>query len=557
METNCMLLMAPQFSEKTRLGFRLPTLRMSAVCGCIGHASHFLVALDSVVDNLLPAALPFLLSIYPNREEADKAWEWIVSMRIYGLALGSVLAVIISTYCGRRRPLIVGMTMQFIGAVLSSLVRYAYGGVFVAFFGRFLNGLGSGIVQVIGSSMMAEVPAARHRGTVLATYTMWACAGEFFGLFISMDFALGNEKFWPLALAVPTSILPFCIVCVWNSAESPRHLVSKNKLEEAKRSLQYYQVTEDWETSLNDMTSEVRLYADQFKCEPTWLGPIKRQLMRFKDGSFIRPLFVATFTQSFVHMNDWLWISYSTQVFINAGLPSAAAQTASLLMAIPQAFVSFGLLFCFDNFSRRYLLITPTIGSILCGILGGTALRKRKGQFLPLLPNQYILPVVATVDLCLAAVASESAYTITPELFLQTDRVIGTAIVTFVQNIFGGILSNLLLTVINEKGTEYVLIPFAIINVFYVLGVAQILPETSHKTFQEIAKSFSRDLPGARLLRKIRRILGKVVESRNVLPTIFYKVNSVQGLLVIIAQTLLFLFFVHKTFQSIAAVYYG
>ena len=45
----------------------------------------------------------------------------------------------------------------------------------------------------------------------------------------------------------------------------------------------------------------------------------------------------------------------------------------------------------------------------------------------------YSLPIIAAVDLCFAAIASESAYTVTPELFLQADRASGTAIVTFVQ----------------------------------------------------------------------------------------------------------------------------
>lgn len=72
---------------------------------------------------------------------------------------------------------------------------------------------------------------------------MWACAGEFFGLLISMNFAFGNERYWPIALAIPTSILPLCIICIWRSPESPRHLALKNKVDEAKKALQFYQAS--------------------------------------------------------------------------------------------------------------------------------------------------------------------------------------------------------------------------------------------------------------------------------------------------------------------------
>lgn len=60
-----------------------PSLRLALVVLSIGAASHFLVRLwellrsttdkfqlflDSVVDNLLPAAMPFFLSVYENKE---------------------------------------------------------------------------------------------------------------------------------------------------------------------------------------------------------------------------------------------------------------------------------------------------------------------------------------------------------------------------------------------------------------------------------------------------------------------------------------------------------
>uniref|UniRef100_A0A0N5AWC1 MFS domain-containing protein n=1 Tax=Syphacia muris TaxID=451379 RepID=A0A0N5AWC1_9BILA len=415
---------------------------------------------------------------------ADQAWELVVSLRVYGLALGSILAIVISTYCGRRKPLIFAMTLELIGAVMSAFIRWTRFGIYIAFLGRFINGLGSGIVQVTGSAMTAEVPAARHRGTVLATHTIWACVGEFFGAFISMDFALGNERYWPIALAIPAALIPLCIICLWSSAESPRYLVSRNQIEEAKKALLYYQINDDYDATMTDMLSEVRLPSNQIKSDLTWLGPIKEQIKRFKESSFIRPLLVAIFTQNFVHLNDWLWILYSTQVFIKSGLPPVTAQTASMLMTVPQSLVSITVGIYFDNFSRRALLIAPTIASIFCGLLAVTRIRHGKNSRIPLLSSSWSLPVIATVDLCLAAIASESAYTVTPELFLQVDRAVGTAIVTFVQNVFGGILSNLQLTVINEYGAEYVLITFAVVNVFYVIGVLRILPETAHKTFQ-------------------------------------------------------------------------
>ena len=43
--------------------------------------------------------------------------------------------------------------------------------------------------------------------------------------------------------------------------------------------------------------------------------------------------------------------------------------------------------------------------------------------------SSLMIPTIATFDLCLAAVASESAYTIVPELLSQNDRIVGIAII--------------------------------------------------------------------------------------------------------------------------------
>jgi MFS family permease len=100
------------------------------------------------------------------------------------------------------------------------------------------------------------------------------------------------------------------------------------------------------------------------------------------------------------------------------------------------------LLFFFDGFSRRQLLILPTIGSILCALLVVFAIfiftekinPKCKMQICHNFIIQFIaLPILASLDLCMAAIASESAYSVVPELFPQKDRVMGTALVGITQ----------------------------------------------------------------------------------------------------------------------------
>ncbi|PAV82112.1 hypothetical protein WR25_12570, partial [Diploscapter pachys] len=465
-----------------------PSLRLSLVVLSIGVASHFLLYLDSVVDNLLPAALPFFLSVYKKKEDAELAWELMVSARIYGLAVGCFLAIIISMKSGRKFPVILGTILDVIGVLFTLLTVYIPAGVAAAILGRFINGIGQGIVQTAGSVMLAELPPLRKRGTALASLTMWACVGELAGMLISVEGFLGNATHWHWAMGVPLFLLVPALVILIRAPESPRYLYLNNKESEARKAMLYYQNIADAKLSTEEILNELVELRDS--CDenhngkkhvkkPTNLTELVTDRMR--DGQFVRPLLIALFVQSFVHLDDWLWISYSTQIFENSGLQAAPAQIASLLMALPQAGISIALLFCFHHFSRRSLLIVPTIVSSIIGLIAiiGSHYRNILGFSI-----MSTLPVLASLDLVVAAISGESAYAIVPELFLPDDIILGTAAVGIAQNIFGGILTNFLLTALNSAGTAKVLVPFVLMNIVYAIVNYKYVPETADKTPQ-------------------------------------------------------------------------
>lgn len=61
-------------------------------------------------------------------------------------------------------------------------------------------------------------------------------------------------------------------------------------------------------------------------------------------------------------------------------MESGEAMRASLLMSFPQAILSIALLFCFDGFSRRLLLIAPTVISIIIATLAVVGLSKQRAH---------------------------------------------------------------------------------------------------------------------------------------------------------------------------------
>uniref|UniRef100_A0A1I7UAC5 MFS domain-containing protein n=1 Tax=Caenorhabditis tropicalis TaxID=1561998 RepID=A0A1I7UAC5_9PELO len=479
-----------------------PSLRLALVVLSIGAASHFLLFLDSVVDNLLPAAMPFFLSVYGDKENANHAWEMLVSSRIYGLAIGCFIAVLLSHRHGRKLAVVVGTILDVIGVILTLLIKYVPQGVLVATIGRLINGIGQGMVQTAGSVMLTELPPLKTRGTVLATLTMWACMGELGGMTISLDDFFGTPERWQWAMGFPLLVLLPALYILYHAPESPRYLFLENRENEARKSMSYYQSPADCKQSFEEILVEKNFTLQMQKEKVDENGNsskkendslIRSILERLKDGKFTRALLIALFVQTFVHLDDWLWISYSTQIFENFGLSSGQAQKTSLIMSLPQAVISIALLGCFDNFNRRTLLIVPTVLSVIFGFFAIVVSTPAFSNFIPLF---VIIPILATFDLSVAAISGESAYAIVPELFLANDKVLGSAIVGIVQNGFGGVLTNCLLTALNRHGIANVLIPFVIMNTVYAAVNYKCLPETAGKTPQEISRHFSSEFPG-------------------------------------------------------------
>ncbi|GMR60964.1 hypothetical protein PMAYCL1PPCAC_31159 [Pristionchus mayeri] len=482
--------------------------RLIQVVAAINIGSHFMLYLDGVVDNLLPAAKSFLIKHYGTEEEGSRKWELMVSLRMYGLALGCLMSTFLSRRWGRKPQVILGMILNIVGVLLTSIIMYIPGGLAAAHLGRFVNGCGQGIVQTAGTVMLLELPPRRCRGTVLATMTVFACVGELLSMTISLEEILGNETRWHWAMAVPILLLVPSLFLLLRAPESPRYLFMEHRTDLAMQSLDYYQSPQDAKKTISDMQAELA-HSEDVDVNANGGSTMKRRDSREEKESllgvstttrksrmieprFLRPLFVGCVLHSLVHLDDWLWISYSTHIFERHGFGVSAAQKASLVMSLPQSILSIGLVSIFDKFPRKTLLVFPTLVSALIGGVSIFSLRFSAKDHKDVSLLSCLLPFLASMDLCMAGVSGESAFTIVPELFLYQDRILGTALCGIAQSLFGGLLLNYLLSAINFFGTDKVLIPFVVGNVFYAFFTIFYVPETSMKSPQEVAEVLER-----------------------------------------------------------------
>jgi len=267
----------------------------------------------------------------------------------------------------------------------------------------------------------------------------------------------------------------------------------KNDYEEVKWAFEFYQDPINWSSFRDEfIIAQDSLPLLTIKDTPSSTSSWRRMI---GDDRFVRSLLLALIVQSFVHLDDWVWLSYSTEIFRESGLDEHLAQYSSLLMTIPQATASILLIFCFERFSRKSLLIGGTLGSVVFAIMAMVCVwMARRGTS----RIAMLIPVMASAGMVMAAGASESAYAIVPELFSQGDRLIGTALCGAGQNLIGSLISFALLWSLMEFGTVLTLIPFLCVNLAYALFVWRSMPETGGRSFQEIADTLVSSLSSSK-----------------------------------------------------------
>lgn len=164
-------------------------------------------------------------------------WSILVSFLSLGTFIGALFTPIASDKFGRRLMIIfstaiifsIGTSLQVGSKSLDLLVA-----------GRFVSGLGIGIISAIVPSYQAESAKKNLRGAIISTY-QWAIT---WGLFASSAVAqgthamksaasyripIGLQYVWSFILAIGMCFLP----------ESPRYYVMKDQLHEAAKSLSF------------------------------------------------------------------------------------------------------------------------------------------------------------------------------------------------------------------------------------------------------------------------------------------------------------------------------
>ncbi|XP_024975685.1 monosaccharide-sensing protein 2-like [Cynara cardunculus var. scolymus] len=166
----------------------------------------------------------------------------IVAMSLIGATVITTFSGPVSDTIGRRPMLIISSMFYFI----SGLVMFWSPNVYVLLIARLLDGFGIGLAVTLVPLYISETAPSDIRGLLNTFPQFTGCIGMCLAYAMVFTLSLRSNASWRMMLGVLSiPSIAYFLLAVFFLPESPRWLVSKGKMDEAKIVLQALRGTED------------------------------------------------------------------------------------------------------------------------------------------------------------------------------------------------------------------------------------------------------------------------------------------------------------------------
>ena len=293
------------------------------------------------------------------QDENAKAQRTVVAIYTIGCLIGSLAVTQIGNRLGRRKSLVIAAFMAAVGQIIQCS-SFSLAQLIV---GRIVSGIGNGGVNAVVPVWQSECTSPKSRGKNVVIIGIFVSSGIAAAGWVNvgLSYVEDNEVSWRLPLAVPILFTLMIMAFTHCFPESPRWLISKGRLEEAReamRTLSRDDVVDERGIDVEiDNVSSLLQHGSQ---------PERGFLDFFKPGH--QRLFYRMCLAIGINFGAQITGSnaisyYGTTIFKKSlGLPSNKASLLNagvLTWKIPAAVPAY---FAVDRFGRKPLFIISSVG---------------------------------------------------------------------------------------------------------------------------------------------------------------------------------------------------
>ena len=388
----------------------------------------------------------------------------VMAMALWGTVVGAILGGMPVNRLGRKKTLLWIGILYTVSALGSAL---AYDPVTFAIF-RFIGGLGVGASTIAAPAYISEIAPAKDRGKLVGLYQFNIVFGILIAFFSNYLLSgIGdNDWRWMIGVeAIPAILYTLFVIGV---PKSPRWLLTKNRIGEAKEVLRTIYPGHDVEELVKKIGNEMK-------------STVSGENIFLKKYRFPLLLaFLVAFFNQLSGINAFLY--YAPRIFEEAGLGESTALLSSIGIGLVNMLFTLIGVFLIDRLGRKQLMYIGSVGYILSLSLVACAFFfDWQGLSVPI----FLFMFIAAHAIGQGTVI----WVFISEIFPNHLRGSGQSFGSSVHWILAAIIPSLIPLLFTSIGAGTVFAFFAFMMLLQLLFVAFMMPETKGRTLEELGIS--------------------------------------------------------------------
>jgi sugar porter (SP) family MFS transporter len=393
-----------------------------------------------------------------------------VAIALIGTMVGSLSIAKPADSFGRKRALFALAVGYFVSAVGCALAP----GWWEFLASRFLGGIAVGCASVVAPLYIAEIAPSQWRGRMVGLSQLNVVLGILLSFVSNYYLAAhfeGNVAWrWMLGIVAFPSLAFFLLL--FTIPESPRWLVRRGRLAEAKRVLE--------QLGAPDGDEELAAIETSLATEP---GHAQERLWQQRYSRVIVLAWTFAMFNQLSGINVLMY--YAPKIFSMAGAARGTSLLQSMAVGGTNLLFTVAALFIIDRFGRRVLMLIGSMGMALC--LGVVAVEFANGAGVR---GATVLAALLGYIAFFAFSQGAVIWVFLSEIFPNAVRAQGQALGTFTHWLMAAAVS-CVFPVVAERSSAGVFAFFAAMMVLQFFFAWKVMPETKGGTLEGMEQRLS------------------------------------------------------------------
>lgn len=390
----------------------------------------------------------------------------VVSAVLLGAVIGAALSGAITDRFGRRKVIIVTALLFAIGAIGAAL---AVNIAMIIFF-RLIIGVAIGVASYTAPLYISEISPPQVRGALVSLNQLMITCGIVVSYLVDYALSTGTDQWrWMFGLgAIPALIL---IVGMTALSESPRWLVSRNRIDEARLVLTHVIPGQNIDEEIRTIQGSLTVNKGSWK-----------ELLQ----PWVRPALVVgialAFFQQVTGINTIIY--YAPTIFEFAGFGSHKVSIlATVGVGVVNVFMTLVAIWFLDRIGRKPLLYIGLTGMAISLFVLGLAF------YMPSMSGELKMLTVLSVIFYIASFAISLGpifWLMISEIYPLNIRGRAMSLATVANWGFNMLVASTFLTLIEKLGKAGAFWFYSVLCVFCLIFCYAYVPETKGHSLEEI-----------------------------------------------------------------------